>query len=231
MQNNWQLQRPWHGWFARVWPDWCWKGLWGQSVCCYTVTQFIKGQELHDKNHLVCGLWMGKPVPGPCSLLQGPNAPAPSRKPPPPPQSFLWQGPPCLVAAHTEGPSKPRRSVTSHPSSSRTPPREILHPFHSGGPLSHSDSWLAWKLHEGFGLSMQDSKVSHRCKRLSSVGVYIHMRTLTYHHTQYHENFSYTLPSRGSLYQGITDRQQEGINKIYETLHLFWQCLRFLILE
>lgn len=144
MQNNWLLQQPWH-----IWADGRWKGLWGQSVCCFTVTQFLKGQELHDKKHLVYGTWMGKRVPCPCSLLQGPDALAPFLKAP----LLLVTGVDLPCISPHRGSSKPRRSVTSHPSSSRTPPREILHPFHSGGPLSHSDSWLAWKLQKALALA------------------------------------------------------------------------------
>lgn len=151
MQNTWQLRQPWPGGFARAWLTL--KRPVGPSVCCFTVTQFIKGQELNDKNHLLYGIWMGKAVPWPCSLLRGPNALAPSLKPP----SFLCQGPPCLVAAHTEGPQSPGGLLQV------TPPPPGPH-LESASPLSFwGPPFTLWQLTslkaaEGFGLSMQDSK-------------------------------------------------------------------------
>lgn len=102
----------------------------------FTVTQFIKGQELPDKEHLVCGTWTGDLAYCPCSLLQGPMCQHLPLEPALP-LVFLWRGPLCCSSPH-RGPSKPRRSITSHPSSSsKTPlvgpstPFTLRPPFHA----------------------------------------------------------------------------------------------------
>lgn len=128
------------------------------------------------------------------------------------------------------GSSKPRRSVTSHPSSSRTPPREILHPFHSGGPLSHSDSWLAWKLQKALALTckIQNKSNPFLPKVLFSWSLHTHAHPYIPPHSITRElllNVTVLWVSAQVQYQEITDQKPERINKINKTLHLFWQFL------
>lgn len=110
------------------------------------VTQFIKRQKLPDKEHLVCGTWTGDLAISPCSPLQRPMYRHLPQSPPFLPSSCEG-GLLCYSSPH-RGPSKPRRSVTSYPSSPKDSPNGTLHPFHSEASFSCStpDSWPAWKL-------------------------------------------------------------------------------------
>lgn len=104
-------------WGHNIWHVCGWVGvpMFALPYYRFTVTQFIKGQKLPDKEHLVCGTWTGKLASCPCSLLQGPMRQHLPLSPPALPLFFLWRGPPRLVAAHTEGPQSPGGPLQATP--------------------------------------------------------------------------------------------------------------------
>lgn len=125
------------------------------------------------------------------------------------------------------GSSKPRRSVTSHPSSSRTPPREILHPFHSGGPLSHSDSWLAWKLQKALALTckIQNKSNPFLPKVLFSWSLHTHAHPHIPPHTRTSTKRYRTVGLCTGSVSGDNRPKTRTNKQINKTLHLFWQFL------
>lgn len=119
------------------------------------VTQFIKGQRLSSKEHLVYGIRTTELALCLCSLLQGPMCRHLHLSPPF--LSLSSKGACLAVEAHTEGRALKAQEVRHKPplllllQEPPPPPNGTLHSFHSEAPAFTLHSWQLTSLKAAAG--------------------------------------------------------------------------------